>query len=372
MTSETNNGGTAETKRWLGIAQFAVIILVIAVALYFARAPARVDRGPIAVAGNETPVVEIFKPELSEHVLRINLTGTVTLDRIVKVVSEVTGRVVWVSPDFVNGGWIPANTVFIKVDPTEYELGVEAAEMALREAEAEFQRVRQNADTLEDVGIALASARLGKAEVELELARLQVSRTEISLPYSAWVIASELEVGSLIGPQDDVGRSGVLGSVFRPEALQVRVPIDVKDLEVLNPAIGRAARVRTSLGTFDAELARVAAVVTPETRLAKVFLKFSGHIAPDLLPAPGTFAEVEIFGPRLEGVFILPESAAREQDNVWIVEENALRSLAPTTLRRAEEGWVVEEFDSGEGVVVGVLSGAREGLAVSARPPSPE
>ncbi|MDE0307639.1 MAG: efflux RND transporter permease subunit [Albidovulum sp.] len=51
MTSETNNGGTAETKRWLGIAQFAVIILVIAVALYFARAPARVDRGPIAVAG---------------------------------------------------------------------------------------------------------------------------------------------------------------------------------------------------------------------------------------------------------------------------------------------------------------------------------
>ena len=90
MTQDsTNTASPPGERRWLGYTQLVLIGLVIAVALYFARAPARVDRGPVSVSGEAAPVVYTVKPELTEHLHQIELTGTVTLDRKLTVVSEV-------------------------------------------------------------------------------------------------------------------------------------------------------------------------------------------------------------------------------------------------------------------------------------------
>lgn len=367
----TNTAGTPGERRWPGYIQLALIILVIAVALYFARAPARVDRGPVSVSGEEAvPVVHTVQPELTEHVQKIRLTGTVTLDRKLTVVSEVVGRVIRVSPDFINGGTIPADQVFVKVDPTEYELEVQAAEMAVAEAEALVQSAGSGAGSgsQESLSVAGAQARLGQAKAALALAQLQLARTEIKLPYTARVMSSELEVGDLVGPPEAVGKLSVLGIVYRPDALQVRVPIKVADLVEFDPAIGRAAKVSTVTGTYDAELSRISSVVTPETRLARAFLKFKGDTPQESLPAPGTFAKVDIFGSRRDGVFVLPEAAGRERDSIWVVANGALRSLTPVTVGRTDAGWIVEAFDAGDGVVVSALSGASEGLKVTASP----
>ena len=316
------------------------------------------------------PIVHTVKPELTEHVQQIGLTGTVTLDRKLTVVSEVVGRVIWVSPNFVNGGTIPVNQVFVKVDPTEYELEVQAAEMAVAEAEALVQVVGSGAGSgsQEGFSVARAKARLGQAKAALALAQLQLARTGIKLPYTARVMFSELEVGDLVGPPEAVGKLSVLGAVYRLDALQVRVPIKVADLVEFDPAIGRIAKVSMVTGTYDAELSRISSVVAPETRLASVFLKFSRNTPQESLPAPGTFAEVEIFGSRRDGVFVLPEAAAREHDSIWIVADGALRSLTPVIVGRTDAGWIVEAFDAGDGVVVSVLSGASEGLKVAASP----
>ena len=44
----------------------------------------------------------------------------------------------------------------------------------------------------------------------------------------------------------------------------------------------------------------------------------------------------------------------------------ALRSLRPTVVGDTADGWVVEAFDAGAGVVVGAPPRARDGLAVTA------
>lgn len=372
MNQESNNaGGASGNRRWTGSVQVVLIVLAIAVALYFARAPSRVDRGPVSVSGEAMPVVHVVQPDEAEHVERVDLTGTVTLDRKLTVVSEVVGRVIWVSPDFVNGGTIPAGQVFVKVDPAEFELKVEAAEMAVAHAEALLQAAEGSLpESGESLPVDMARARLGQARAALDLARLNLGRTEISLPYTARVIASELEVGDLVGPPEAVGKLSVLGVVYRPEALQVRVPIKVADLARLAPAIGRTAEVSAQGGRYQAELSRVSSVVAPETRLARVFLKFTGGVPRESLPVPGTFAEVRIFGSRRNGVYILPETAAREYDSVWTVADGTLRSVTPVTVGRTVDGWVVEAFDAGEGVVVSTLSGASEGLKVEASRPA--
>ena len=355
----TNPDSRSERPRWVGLAQLALILLAVVVALYFARAPDRVERGPIAGPAQAKPVVTVVRPAPTEHAVTVSLTGAVTLERKTRVVSEVVGRVVWVSPKFSNGGSIPANEVFVRIDPAEYEIGVEAAKMAVAEAEAVL-----GAETRGGPGEAVARARLGKARAALALAELRLARTEISLPYASRVVSSDLEIGDLVGPADEVGRESRLGVVYRPGAVQVRVPIERRDLAALAPAVGRLARVRAAGATYEARVVRVASVVAPRTRLSGLYLRFADGTGADALPAPGSFAQVEIVGPTRDGVYVLPESAARERDRVWAVKDGALAALAPSTVAHSAAGWVVEAFDAGDGVVVGALPAAREGLEV--------
>ena len=376
--------GRPGRSRWLGFVQVALILAVVAVALYLARAPERVERDAVSAlsAEDSRPVVSVIHPTRTDQALTVALTGEVSLAQRARLKSEVAGRVVWVSPEFTNGGSIGANERLVGIDPTEYELRVKAAEQEVREAEARvriarargeenargFAREYPDAEASDWVRrlphIAKAEARLEKTRAELELARLQLARTDISLPYPARVIASRIEVGEYVGP-DLAGASPFMGVVYRPEALQVDAPIEPKDLEYLNPVIGRSARVRTRGGAYDAEVVRVSSVIAPRSRLATVFLRFSEEHAPDSLPLPGTFAEIAIAGPSYEGVYVLPESVLQEQGSVWVVQEGTLRAFEPRTLGRTDEGPVVEVFDAGEGVVVGTLPGAREGLEVA-------
>ena len=375
--------GRPGQSRWLGFVQIVLILAVIAVALYFARAPERVEREPVAAlsAQDTRPVVSVIRPTQTDQALTVALTGSVSLAQRARLRPEVAGRVIWVSPSFSNGGSMQANEPIVRIDPTGYELRVKAAESAVRLAEARvrieqargkdnttrFEREHPDLEASDWVrglaSIAAARAELSKARAELELARLELDRTNVSLPYPSRVIGSTIEVGEYVAP-DLPGPSPFMGVVYRTRALRVDAPIEPKDLEYLNPVIGRSAQVRTRSGTYDAEVVRVSSVIAPRSRLATVFLRFSQEHAPDSLPLPGTFAEIVIVGPSHEGVYVLPEAARQEQGRVWVVQDGTLRAFEPRTLGRSDAGWVVEVFDAGDGVVVGTLPGAGEGLPV--------
>ena len=376
--------GKAGRSRSIGFTQIILILAVIAVALYFARAPDRVQRdvpsGPASESGK--PAVGVIEPVPTAHAMTVEVTGTVRLEERTSVSSEVVGRVVWVSPEFSNGGSLSANEPFIRIDPREYEIRVQAAERAVEAAEARLwmERARAEEDlesflrdnpdaepsdsTLRLPSIALAEAELGKARSELELARLLLQRTSVSVPYDARVVSSEVDVGEVVGPAEHVGSASLLGVVYRPSALEVDAPIEANVLENLAPAIGRAATVRTRWAEYDGEVARVSSVVSPRSRLASVFLDFSGAHPADSLPLPGTFVEVAIEGPVHENVYLLPESVVQEGRRVWVVDGGALRSHEPRVLGHSRDGWLVEAFDAGEGIVIGSLPKAADGLEV--------
>lgn len=388
MSQETaDSASRPDRPRWLGYAQLAAILIAIVAALYFARAPERVERVATAAttAGSGKPAVRVVRPGPKKYTFAARVTGTVTLERKTKVVSQVVGRVVWVSPKFTNGGSIKANETFIRIDPAEFEIRVRAADMSVKEAEASlqiqkalakegaerFSKANPGAEIPDRVrrvsSIARAEARLGRAQAALDLARLQLARTDISLPYDSRVVRSDVEVGELVGPAENVGASWVLGVVYRPGGLQVRAPVEPKDLKQFAPMVGRSARLSTWAGTYDGKVVRVSSLVAPRTRLGSMFLNFAENTPQDTLPAPGTFVEIAVTGPTRDKVFVLPETAARDRDSVWVVRKGVLAPFTPKTLGRTADGWIVEPFDAGEGVVVGVLAKAREGLQVTAR-----
>ena len=372
--------------QWPGMVQLAVVVAAIIVALYFARAPGRIamDATPDLTAEKGKATVSVVKPKPTRQALTIRLTGSVRVEEQARVMSEVAGRVVWISPNFSNGGSIPANETFVKVDPAAYELRVERAEMAVKAAEARvwvekaggeedakaFSHANPDVEVSDSVrrlpAIAEAEAELAQAQAVLKLAKLRLERTNISLPYDSRVLTTELEVGEFVGPaRSVVGRPATLGAVYRTDAIRVRVPVDPKDLAYLSPVIGRSARVRTQLGAYDATVERVSSVVAPNTRLARLFLKFADDVPKETLPLPGMFVDVRIEGPSYENVYVLPESVLQEGGSVWVVDKGALEPVVPKTLGRTDAGWVVTAFDASEGVVVGAPPGARKGLAVA-------
>ena len=99
MAAEANEAANRSGRsEWRGYAQAALILLVIALAVYFARAPDRVDRtAPDRAAEGGRPAVQVFQPTPTSHTLTIELTGTVNLQERATVSSEVVGRVAWVS-----------------------------------------------------------------------------------------------------------------------------------------------------------------------------------------------------------------------------------------------------------------------------------
>ena len=341
----------------LGYAQLALVAVLVLLAIYFARAPDRMETDVIArpATGSGNTVVSVVNPTPTAQSLTVKLTGNVKTEARVKVRSELVGRVVWVSPQFRNGGAIAADEPLVRIDRTEYELHVEAAAGMVEEAEARLAALMSGP---------AAEGTLNRARAALRLAELDLERTEISFPYDSRVISSDVGVGELVGQQDEVGSQANMGIIYRSDALEIDAPIDVEDLEYLAPAIGRTAQVYTGSGVYEAEIMRISSVLVPQTRLASLFLRFSEDQSAESLPLPGTFVEIEIEGPSFQNVYVLPDSVLQERDTVWVVKDGALSSISPLAIGRTNEGLVVAAFDAGEGIVVGSLPGAREGLEV--------
>ena len=375
----SGTGSNAGRPRWRGYAQLALILLVLAAAIYFAQAPSRSQRTVLPRQAAEGPVqVQVVRPAVTAVALPVALTGTVEAQVQVSVRAEASGRIVWVSPNFRDGGTLAADEVIVRIDPEDAALRVESAAAGVRAAEAmvRFQKARADAarrlfgagqpdvDGFDWVGrdeaVAGAEARLDQARTALTLAERALDKTSVSLPFAGRVISAGAEVGQLVGPL-----RLPLGQVYRDGALEVAAQVHPRDLALLEPVIGRAAQVETEGAVRTAVVTRVSSLVDPNSRMATLHLELQADEA-GALPMPGMFAEVEIVGPLRENVYRLPHAVRQDGDTVWIVDDGVLRSVGPPVVADTADGWVVEAFDTAAGVVVGTPPRARDGLAVTA------
>ena len=381
MAQETEVGGTR--PRWLGFVQIGALVILLAVAIYFAQSPnrsrpANVSELEFGIAA--TPRVSVVNPTSSEQQISIQLTGNVRLERRTNIASEVAAPVAWISPSFTNGGFIPANQTFIKLDDVDFLQALELAEANVLEAEARVARQKERGEhdakvfahdypeldvsprVLREPSIAIEQAKLQQAKVALEIAQRRVKKANISLPFDSQVINADVGVGELVGPRTP------LGVVYNQADMQVEAPIEIRELAQLYPIVGRSAEVQANGRSFAATVVGVSSIVAPRSRMASIFLKFAADAPMDSLPLPGTFAEIVIAGPEVQDVFVLPLSTAQDQESIWVVDNGALKSVTPRVLGRTKSDWIVEAFDSREGVVLGSVPMAREGLAVEVDP----
>ena len=138
------------------------------------------------------------------------------------------------------------------------------------------------------------------------------------------------------------------------------MPVSEAELAKLQPIVGRTAQVTTATGSYAATVDRAAAELDERTRFATIYLQFDQTE----VPAPGTFVDVSVSGPTVADTFLLPFAAEQSNGRVWVADAGALRAVTPTIIARTNDGLIVNAFDAGDGVVLGAMPTARNGLSV--------
>lgn len=380
--AEAQTGDTRNGTRWRGWLQLAVIAAVILAAIFLARAPQQefLELDSSASQLTVEPTAAVMDPVATSAAHRVALTGTVTTLGMVNVIPEASGAVVFVSERFRSGGAFSAGETLVRIDTTEYDIGLAAAKSDLAFAEAHLREVRDRhgrsteflaatpGGTVHpwpalDGAVEKAEALLESAKLKVTLAEVQLDQTRIRMPFDGRVTDTAVSVGQVVS-----GRTSSLGGAFAHHQLRVRAQVSTFDLNSLQPVIGRAATVVADGRTYRGEVERVSSMVDLETRLASLYLRLLDQETLELLPPPGTFVDVTVAGPMRDSVFVLPEAAMQINASVWLVDDRQLVSFTPTSLGYGDDAWIVNAFDARDGIVVGSVSGAREGLAVNPVP----
>ncbi len=364
----------------IGVIQIAVIGVVAVIAFYSAQAPSEeelLEASAIAIApqnDNEAVYVSVAKLKPQDHFVEVRGTGSVVLRNSIDLVLQLSGRVVWVSETFRKGGSFEAGQNLLRIDPKDFELAVAQAEADLLAAESNYLLVKAESEAAianyailhgeKDVPplvaktpqVEQAKAQIAAASAREQIALLDLMRTDFSLPFDGRVVDSQAEVGQFLN------QGQKFGEVFDVASIEALVPISPRDLLSLQPAIGRRASL--SLGDFQlqATIARVSPTLDERTRFAQIYLALEN--ATDVYP--GSFFNVVVEGPRLENTILLPEAAEQINESVWVVSDNRLKRSQPRFINRQTSGVIVESFDSGDGVVLGRVPGAKEGMMVKA------
>lgn len=380
---------TESRRGWWGIAQIVGVIALVSLAIVYSQEQAPevvasagpggqgnpVDpTGQAAAAGaTSAPPVRVVIPERTSSLLTLKTNGSVQVRNYVALTPQVAGAVVTVAHSMRAGGEFQAGDVLFEIDPRDYQLALDqanaelaAAETRLMLAQAEGDAARGNYALLHGdkpvpmlvakiPQIELNKAELDSAKARAARAQLDLSRTQFALPFAGRVTESTVGLGQMLAKGQTVGQ------VFALEALEVVVPVSQEELVRLNPVTDMTALVKVGGQEIAAIVDRASAELDERTRFARLYLS----LADDVVIPPGTFVEVTLSGAEVADTFVLPESVEQAGATVWRIAGGTLQPLTPRLLARTEAGLIVEAFDAGEGIVVGSVPGARQGMPVT-------
>ena len=123
--------------------------------------------------------------------LSVQVQGEVRPRRQIVVAPQISGRVSFVAPNFVEGGAIRKGQILIQLEAADYELAVVRAQSTVASAEQRLLREQAEAEIalqdLEELGLENASPlarrepQLAEARASLEAAKAQLKDAELAL-----------------------------------------------------------------------------------------------------------------------------------------------------------------------------------------------
>ena len=326
--------------------------------------------------------------------ITVHSQGAVRARSEVSLAAEITGRVAYVSPNFLAGAQFKQGETLVRLESREYELGIVQAEAAVAQAKtallqeiSEGQVASQGAEqlgisqvsdlTLRRPQRAQAEAQLASAEARLDEARLQLNRTRIVAPFSGRVRQKTVNIGAYVSP-------GVqLGDIYASDVVEIALALTDADLANLGLGIGFSessgqkgppvALTATVAGVphrWSGRITRTDSGFDPETRVLFAYVEVAdpyGKGADNGTPlATGLYVDASIAGRALEESIVLPRTALRGKASVYVARNDDTLEIRPVSVAFSDRERLVltSGVAEGEKVVTSPVRAAASGMKI--------
>jgi len=332
----------------------------------------------------------------SDIPLKVTTQGEVRARTQVDIVAQVSGRIVEVSPEFIEGGVVKPGDPLVVIESTDYEFAVKSSRAQVAEAEVRLQQALADADVarkqlrdskdpsplaLKKPQVASAEASLRASEAILSQAETNLARTRISSPFNGRVVSKSVDVGQFVTVGTPIGRA------FAHDVVEVRVPLNDQQLGSLGLPIGYVAEPGAALAVeitatvagkaqkWQGELTRLDASIDPTSRMlfgiTEVRNPYGDGASQYGMPlAVGLFVNAEISGRQLEDAYIIPRHALRAGNQVYVINGSGRLEIwdVEVTYSSSDEAVIGRGLEAGDNVVVSSIRNPIEGMALEALP----
>ena len=343
------------------------------------------------------PLVTAFTIAPDTEPVRVKSFGSVRAKRSVNVVPRVAGEVEFKSRHFEAGGYFGEGDVLLKIDDTDYVLAAEQAranvaqseyQLALAEEEAqvaqrEWDRIgsegfggeegaEPTALVLHEPQLKLAKANLESAKAALAQAELNLERCTITAPFDGRVLDSNVDVGQYIAP------GAALGTLFATDVAEVTVSVPDGDLAWITVdydaedggvPVDVSAEFAGAVHHWEGKAVRLGGAVDATSRLVNVVVEIPNPYErtgsrPPLIE--GMFVNVLFESNPPDGAVVIPRSALRPGDLVWVIDPDGNLDIRTVEVARAgvDQAIIAGGLAAGERVTTSNLQYVTQGMPV--------
>ena len=306
-------------------------------------------------------VVEVAP--VSRATIAASYNGTATLDATAQaqVVAKASGVLLSVLTE--EGQPVQAGQVIARLDPDQPRLEVARNEAMLRKLEAEFAR---STELFERKLVAADAHERIRYDVETQraawdMAKLQLSYTEIRAPISGVVARRMVKQGNLIKIND------ALFDIV--DTARLEAVLNVPERELRNMAAGQPVQLRVDAAPgigFDGVIDRVSPVVDPASGTFRVVCAFSDATG---VLKPGMFGRIDVSFDERANALTVPREALIEGEGdvaVFMVKDGlAVRTPIQPGHVNAKLVEVLAGIAEGERVVTKGKVSLRDGSRIS-------
>ena len=328
----------------------AVLITVFVVLTYWVMQTEPPKKKPKAKP--VTPSVTAIKNEAGNHALELLAYGSVMPAELITLEAQARGQLIALHRDFEPGGQIARGETLYSIDDREYQLNVDAANAALKKAQADIameaaQRKvaekdleilsmrMQLSDESKQLALRLpqqrqAEASLASVQRQLKQAQLDLSHTQRQIETNVVVVERKKVIGDTVSIGDEIG------SVARADRywVELRLPTDrIAKIQPRTNAKGSHVKLKANGIDYQGELIRIHPQVDSDSRLAKVIVEINQPLTQSSRPLLlGTYVEAKIMQQPISNAVKLPREALTSDSRVWGVDNKGLLQVEAVQL----------------------------------------
>lgn len=346
----------------------------------------------------QAPMVRTITAQTGPIEMAVDGEGTVQPLHMVNLAAEVSGRVIRLSPSLVNGGSFKKGQVLLTIDQADYKLAITLSQAEVKEAESALEVSKEEAESGREEWrllqkdskqpqreppllvakipqLAYRRAKLEAAKAQLLQARLALERTNIRAPFSGRVTSKSVDLGQFL----TAGKA--VAEVFSTEHAVIRVYLEDADLAWikvpgLTSSSGQGAEAEVTADfaghnlSWQGRVTRALGSLDERTRLVGVVVEVAKPYAKLPPLAMGLFVKVNLKGVSLDSATILPSSALRQGNLVWLVDGQGRLKFTKVKVARLRGAQVMLSpgLPNGVKVVTSTLQAVSDGMAVRLTP----